>query len=147
MPATPIDKRSTSRSRAICSPAWLLCGISSVPGELKLGGSVLSFTAHGTGSAWDWQLKKLERRSGASEFMNILKDGGHAVLFREPVIGIRSRSPWYYFSGGLVLQIRQQTYKVSFGQPASSSISQNEVQTIRTMRRVGRQWIRALDLE
>lgn len=144
MVTTPIHKKTTSSIRDICSPAWILCGISSVPGELKLSGSVLSFIAHGTGSAWDWQLKKLERRSGASGFMNILKEGGHAVLFREPVIGICSGSPWYYFSGGIVLQIRRQTYKVSFGQPASSSISQNEVQTIRTMRRVGMQWIHAL---
>ena len=140
-------QRKISRNRAIRSPAWLLCGISSVPGELRLSGSLLSFTAHGTGTAWDWQLKKLERRSGVSGLFNILNEGGHAVVFSEHVTDIQARSPWYYFSGGLVLQIRRQAYKLSFGQPARSLGSDNEAGTITIMRHVGRQWLRTLELQ
>ena len=147
MRSSPTNKRTISRNRSIRSPAWLLCGISSVPGELKLSGPLLSFTAHGTGTAWGWQLKKLERRSGVSEFLNILNRGGYSVLFSEPVTGIRARCPWYYFSGGLVLQIREQTYKFSFGQPARSLGSGNEVSSISVMRHVGRQWLRTLEPE
>lgn len=108
---------------------------------------MLSFVALGTGTAWDWQLKKLERRVGRSGFFKTLKDGGRAVLFSEALTSIRTRSPWYYFSGGLLLQIREQTYKMSFGRPARSSASDNELRTVSTMREVGKQWLRALRSE
>ena len=144
MRSSPTRNRDICHDRYIRSPAWLLCGISSVPGELKLTGALISFTAHGTGTAWDWQLKKLERRSGVSELFSMLSNGGHVVVFSEPVTGIRVRSPWYYFSGGLVLKIRQQTYSLSFGQPAGSLGSDDEVRAISVMRHVGRQWLRLL---
>ena len=129
------------------SEAWLLRGISSIPGELRLSGSILSFTAHDTGTAWDWQLRKLERGAGSTGFMEALKRGGRAVLFSESLADLRVRSPWYYFSGGVVLEIRRQKYRLSFGQPARSSADDNELQTIGTTRRAGKQWLRALNAE
>ena len=129
------------------SEAWLLRGISSIPGELRLSGSTLSFTAHDTGTAWDWQLRKLERGAGSTGFMEALKRGERFVLFKESLADVRVRSPWYYFSGGVVLEIRRQKYRMSFGQPARSSAEDNELQTIGAMRRAGKRWLRALNAQ
>ncbi len=130
------------------SPAWMLRGISAIPGALELRGSVLSFVAHDTGTAWDWQLRKLERQAGRAGIMDALKDDRPAVLFREARTDIRVRCPWYYFSGGIVVQIGRQTYRLSFGRPARSSGSEeDELQSVSHMRRVGKQWLRALGVE
>ena len=126
------------------SAAWLLCGISTVPGELELRGSRLSFTARGTGSAWDWQLSKLERLSGAAGFASRLKEGGSAQLFRASLQDITTHCPWYFFSGGIVVGVRQQTYRFSFGRPVNLSGGGDDLHTFYAMRKLGKQWIRAL---
>lgn len=122
------------------SAAWLLRGISSVPGELRLRGSQLSFVAQERGSAWDWQLKKLQRNSRDADFADKLRSGNHATLFNEPLAAVTVRFPWYYFSGGLVVMVRRQVYRLSFGQAASSSMASNELEAVSTMRRVGKRW-------
>ena len=142
-----LKKSAEPVSCAMSSKAWLLRGISSIPGELTLTDSLLSFTAENTGTAWDWQLKRLEHASGSAGFMNALQRGRRAVLFSESLADVRVRSPWYYFSGGVVLEIRQQKYRLSFGQPVGSSAEEDELQTITTMRRAGKQWLRALSVE
>lgn len=147
MKSARLNKLDTSTTKALCSPAWLLRGISSIPGELRLNSSRISFIAHEAGSAWDWQLNKLERVAGSPGFMEALKGGSTAALFNEPLTDIHVRSPWYYFAGGLVLQVRDQSYRVSFGRPAGSSINGDELQTVSTMRRVGKRWLQALTSE
>jgi hypothetical protein len=41
--------------------AWLLRGVSSIPGELRLAAGTSSFTSSGTGSAWPLQRRRLGR--------------------------------------------------------------------------------------
>ncbi len=126
------------------SAAWLLRGISSVPGELRLRSAQLSFVAQERGSAWDWQLRKLERDACTANFADTLQSGDHATLFNEPLAQVSIRFPWYYFSGGLVVTTRRQVYRLSFGQLASSSMTSDELETVSTMRRVGKHWMRLL---
>lgn len=123
------------------SPAWLLRGISSLPGELILRSSQLSFVAHERGSAWDWQLKKLERDACEASFADKLQSGNHATLFNEPLAEVAIRFPWYFFSGGLVVRTRHQVYRLGFGRPANSSAEDDELDTVSTMRRVGKHWM------
>ena len=138
------DNRASASTTGLSSPAWLLRGISSIPGELRLGDSRLSFIAQDPGTAWDWQLRKLERVAGSPGFMAKLKAGSAVALFDEPLTKILVRSPWYYFSGGLVLQILGQSYKVSFGQPAGSSNASDGFETVSAMRQVGKRWLHVL---
>ena len=77
--------------------------------------------------------------------MDTLMGGTAVVLFDEQLTEISFRSPWYYFSGGVVLKIRGQHYRVSFGRPADPSSSDIDLQTVSTMRHVGKQWLRALN--
>ena len=79
--------------------------------------------------------------------METLKRGSAVVLFDAPLAEILVRSPWYYFSGGLVVKIRGQSYRVSFGEPAGSSSGGDEWQTVASMRRVGKRWLQALTAE
>ena len=134
-------------TKALSSPAWLLRGISSIPGELRLSGSRICFNAYERGSAWDWQLKKLERVAGKPGFVKSLKSGSTTLLFNEPLKDIQVHSPWYYFSGGLVLQIRGESYRLSFGRPARSSSDGDEMGTVFTMRHLGKKWLHALALD
>lgn len=138
------NKPASTSTECLCSPAWLLRGISSIPGELALRDSRVSFTAQDAGSAWDWQLKKLELVSGSPGFMETLKRGTAVTLFDAPLTEIIVRSPWYYFSGGLVLKVRGRSYRVSFGGPAGSSSASDEFQAVSSMRRVGKSWLQAL---
>ncbi len=147
MKSTRLNKRALTSAKGLCSPAWLLRGISSIPGVLRLSDSRVTFIAQEPGSSWDWQLKKLEQVAGSPGFTQKLKGGTAVELFNEPLADIRVRSPWYYFSGGLVIQIRGQSYRLSFGQPAGSSSDDDELQTVATMRQVGKRWLRELTAE
>ena len=147
MKSTRLNKRASTSANILCSPAWLLRGISSIQGELTLTQSRISFIAQNQGSAWDWQLRKLSLLSGNLEFMDTLKRGTAVVVFNEPLADILVRSPWYYFSGGLVLQIRGKSFRVSFGGPAGSSSASEELRAVSAMRRVGKKWLQALTAE
>ena len=144
MKSTKLSKRAAANTYVLCSPAWLLRGISSISGELRLSDSSISFIAQEPGTAWDWQLRKLERVAGRPGFTATLKAGSAVALFNEPLTEIRVRSPWYYFSGGLLLQIRGQSYRVSFGEPVGSFSDGSEWRAASTMRYVGKRWLKAL---
>ena len=144
MKSSRSQKVRAIRPNALSSPAWLLRGISSIPGELRLSDSRISFIAHDAGSAWDWQLRELERVAGNPGFARSLKDGSTVALFNESLADIQVRSPWYYFSGGLVLQIRGESYRLSFGKPARASNDDDELATVSTMRQAGKRWLHAL---
>lgn len=108
--------------------------------------SQICFRANEVGTAWDWQLKKLERVAVSPGFFRSLKSGSAAVLFNAPLTEIGVRSPWFYFSGGLILQVSGESYRLSFGRPANSS-SEGELETVSAMRLVGKKWLDALTSE
>ena len=146
MKSSQPSKLGAAKTTSLSSPAWLLRGISSIPGELRLHDSRISFIANEVGSAWDWQLRKLERLLGSPDFLNSLKSGKPSELFNEPLTDIRVRSLWYYFSGGLVLHIRGESCRLSFGRPANFSNDDDEPAKVSAMRHVGKKWLRALTL-
>ncbi|ODS91011.1 MAG: hypothetical protein ABS45_15465 [Comamonas sp. SCN 65-56] len=144
----PAGARITPRFH---SRAWLLRGISSLPGTLRLRDGVLSFAASDTGSAWGWQLRKLARLAPApDEFLECLADGRPAVVFSQPLALLRIHSPWYYFKGGLVVHAREACWRISFGAPARSSgqvglaLAVDELGKVRGMRALGHQWLSLL---
>lgn len=100
--------------------AWLLRGISSIPGELSLSGSLLAFTATNSGSAWPWQLQGLARELEAPKLVRTLNSGGRAVVFRWTVDELNFWVPWYYFGGGMKIQRGAHVVKLSFGAPADT---------------------------
>ncbi len=132
------------------SPAWLLRGISTVPGELRLAGRQLSFWATDRGSAWDWQLRKLDPHARTVDFSRRLGTGGPTLLFSERLEDLRVHAPWYYFRGGLVVTTPKTAYKLSFGRPARSSgmlglhQAADELRTASNMRTIGQEWLRRL---
>lgn len=128
--------------------AWLLRGISSIPGELRLAAGVLSFTCTGAGSAWPSQLRKLGRAVHQPQLAAALESQTRLELFRWPVDGIVATVPWYYFGGGIVLRHQGITLRFSFGRPASSgdgiSDASAEFHEVGVMRRRGKIWMDAL---
>ncbi len=64
--------------------AWLLRGMSSIPGELRLSAGTLSFVCSGTGSAWPFRLRKLARALRDPSLVNVLQEGPPAPLFQWP---------------------------------------------------------------
>ena len=138
------------------SQAWLLRGISSIPGELELSRGRLSFTAMGIGTAWGWQLRKLERVTGKSGLANRIDSGKDALVFDAPLADIKITFPWYYFSGGLVVQMNQHRYKLSLGRPSNTRFptrgdvagsvrrAGEELEELGSMRRAGKAWQQAL---
>ncbi len=76
-------------SDALCTPAWLLVGITgSVPGVLELAAERLAFTTE-EGRVFDAPLSELK-----------------VVNF-----------PWYYFGGGAKFKIGAESYRLSFVRP------------------------------
>lgn len=135
----------------LCTEAWLLRGISSIPGALSLQRGLVTFTAHGAGSAWPWQLRKLERIMRAEGLATSIEAGEASVVFRWPVSDARFWIPWYYFGGGLILEHDGQRLRFSFGRPANTHVPvkdlANVVSNIREvthMRATGRAWLSAL---
>jgi hypothetical protein len=137
------------------SPAWLLRGISSLPGELKVANGRLTYKAFGFGTFWRYQLERLEKDSGVEGLADRLDNGETAGVLDMPVSEVNARFPWYYFSGGLVIETGGAVYKFSFGRPASSGSSignrdlaraLNELRTAGSMRTTGKTWRKALGL-
>jgi hypothetical protein len=100
--------------------AWLLRGISSIPGELSLRSEVLSFTASGSGSAWPFQLRKLGELFQQPALQTELNAGLTIPLFAWPVREISASMPWYYFSGGITLQRRGVRVRLGFVRPVDA---------------------------
>lgn len=132
----PIPQRLRTR-------AWLLRGISSIPGELLLSGGRLSFTAEGYGSAWPFQLRRLERESAEVGLAKRIEQGTPARVFDLPLGEVQIVFPWYYFSGGLKVRGGGREYRISFGAQASSRGSVNvigEMKEVWRMRANGKRW-------
>ncbi|HMN78451.1 MAG TPA: hypothetical protein PKA20_00855 [Burkholderiaceae bacterium] len=136
--------------QSLRTEAWLLRGISSIPGELVLRGGVLSFSARSTGSAWPWQLRKLERSLGAPGFAGALEKGYRRTLFQWPVRSVRFWVPWYYFGGGIKVSRDGLVLRLSFGRPANTRASNlasafANLKEVAVMRRRGKLWLAALE--
>ena len=99
----------------LSTEAWLLRGISSIPGNLMLSESTIAFTATGTGSAWPWQLRTLGREMGESRLARVIDSGGRAAVFRWAIQDLNFWVPWYYFGGGIKIRRGRQVLKFSFG--------------------------------
>lgn len=106
----------------LCTDAWLLLGISSIPGELMLRADHVTFTAHSTGSAWPWQLKRLERRIASPGIAAAIDAGKRTVVVRWPIREIQAWCPWYYFGSGIKISRSNTTLRISFGEPANMKI-------------------------
>lgn len=128
--------------------AWLLRGISSVPGALRLKGGMLSFVASGTGSAWPWQLRKLAVLLGKPGLAESIDAGKPVVLFEWPVAEVDVATPWYYFGGGIKLRHGGVALRLSFGRPAASSHTLGdaavELNEVTAMRARGSLWVQAI---
>ena len=137
------------------SDAWLLRGISSIPGELALNNAILTYTAFGTGSAWPKQLRKLERDVSRAGIARAIDDGERTEVFEWPISELRYWMPWYYFGGGIKLAHGDTTLRFSFGRPAESGASAispeagllqaaANLSETRGMRRAGALWLDVL---
>lgn len=139
------------------SEAWLLRGISSIPGELILSRGTVIFVASGTGSAWPWQLRKLEnalRMPGLAS--SIDRDAGGA-LFHWPAKAVQAWAPWYYFKGGIKLRHGGVVLSFSFGHPANMDTGADPLEilglvelrtqwrAVQGMREHGKRWLAALE--
>ena len=130
-------------SVALSTEAWLLRGLSQIPGTLTLKNGVLSFTTLNTGSAWPWQLRKLERdyfemreqvvteREALRKLERELGERGLAAaidagkptrVFEWKVCDLEAQMPWYEFGGGLRVSRGQVKLRLSFGEPASNEV-------------------------
>ena len=138
------------------SEAWLLRGISSIPGELILAHGVLCFVAHDTGSAWPWQLRKLEDEMQALGFAAAMGRGEGFCLLQWQANALQAWAPWYYFGGGIRLKHRGLVLCFSLGRPANMALRahaggpgavgelRRQWLAIRGMRSRGRHWLAAL---
>jgi len=128
--------------------AWLLRGISSIPGELQLAAGILTFTCSGPGSAWPFQLRKLGQVIHQPYAAQSLEDGKPLQLFRRPAHQVQTTLPWYYFGGGIKLQHQGIQLRFSFGRPTSGrrglASAAAELKEVSTMRSRGRLWAKAL---
>ena len=130
------------------SDAWLMRGISGIPGELRLSSQTLSFTATGAGSAWPFQLRKLAAELQRPFPGESLERGQPVQLFAWPVPEIVCRAPWFYFGGGINLRRGRVGLRISFGQPVGVLGDPGRALTglrgLGAMRALGRLWASTL---
>ncbi len=124
------------------SPAWLLRGISALPGRLRLVEGRLSFTALGTGSAWGWQLRQLGRQAASPRLGQELASGRPALVFDDDLAQLAIRSPWYWFGGGIIVASSRGSFRLAFGPPVGSDGGDGycELAKIEPMRMLGARW-------
>ena len=128
---------TTTRTSRLRSEAWLLRGISSIPGELALKNETLSFTALNIGSAWPWQLQKLERQMEMPGIAEAIDRGERTLVFSWPASEIEAWCPWFYFGGGIKLKRQDLVLRLSFGAPANTQSLQRRVDPIAAAEIVG----------
>jgi hypothetical protein len=106
------------------STTWLLMGLTgSTPGVLQLSDGRLSLVAHGSGALTLGQLRDLEGCTGMKGLTERLKNGEQVEIFNVPVDEIKSVDfPWYYFNGGMVIEVRTGRYRLSFLQPQNTKL-------------------------
>jgi|SRR5687767_1462971 len=130
------------------SEAWLLRGISSVPGHLALTPDRLTFIADGPGTAWRWQLRKLERHLRTPGLAARIDAAKTILVLDAPLAELSVTFPWYYFSGGLKVGYRDASLRFSFGRPPNTAEGRRGVAAglheITSMRSVGKAWSAAL---
>ena len=128
--------------------AWLLRGISSIPGRLTLARGQVSFLASDSGSAWSWQIKRLERDAGKPGLAASLSAGEAVPVFDLVLADVQVTFPWYYFSGGLQIKSGGVSYNFSFARPGNTRGSDSDaiegLAEIPKMRRAGKAWKAAL---
>ncbi len=128
--------------------AWLLRGISSIPGELRLANGRLSFTSSAFGSAWPFQLRKLGRLLDQPSLAKSLEEGKTFQLFQWSADQVQSTVPWYYFGGGIKLRHQGIHLRFSFGRPTSGghnlATAVADLKELGTMRSRGKLWSKAL---
>jgi hypothetical protein len=130
------------------SDAWLLRGISSIPGELKLANGKLTFTCSTFGSAWPFQLRKLGQLLGQPSLAEALEEGNTVQVFQWRVEQVQSTVPWYYFGGGIKLRHQGIHLRFSFGRPTSGghnlASAAADLKELGAMRSRGKLWSKAL---
>ncbi len=103
--------------------AWLLQGINSIPGVMKLEDGRLSFTAVGCGTFGSGSLRELAARLGKQVAAEQLENGEEALLFDVPLAEVRDiHFPWYYFSGGVKLSVHGVGLRFGFDRPANTTV-------------------------
>ena len=135
------------RSSQLSTQAWLLRGISSIPGTLKLAKGRLSFTASGSGTCWGFQLRKLEREADRAGLAKRLNDDENTVVFDVPLSDVQQVNfPWFYFSGGVKLTLNGVCYRFGFDKPANSRMPSEsmDLSGVSKARRRGKAWKAAL---
>lgn len=128
--------------------AWLLRGISSLPGVLSLANNRLTFTAFGSGNFWPGQLRQLEADTGRAQLAQRLESDQRSILLDVPLDEVEAiRFPWYYFSGGVKLTVGGVRYRFGFDRPANTMPSHDVVGNINEItrgRQSGKAWRKAL---
>ena len=117
----------------------------------------LAFTAHNTGSAWPWQLRKLQRRLRSPGIAAAIDEGKKTLVFNWSTSEVRAWCPWYYFGGGIKLEYAGVVLRFSFGTPGNMKVRTHHVgsasvteeveaglRAVAGMRSRGRQWQAAL---
>lgn len=131
-------------STPLCTDAWLLRGINSMPGTLKLAGGRLSYTACGAGTFWRRQLRKLETEVGRAGLAKRLYENEKAIVFDVSLADVQEvHFPWFYFSGGVKLTLYGVRYRFGFEQPANTRVASEGgdlIGQIARARRLGKAW-------
>ena len=140
------------RAPRLRTEAWLVRGLSAIPGELVLDRDGIAFLATGPGSAGPRALRTLERQLRSPWRV---ADAGHghagAQLFHWPLRRVSVQVPWYYFSGGLKLGHGGVVLRFSFGRPGNMELARDlasawdALRTVHAMRRCGKAWLHALE--
>ena len=145
IPEDPLQ--GEAETSEVSSKAWLLSGISSLPGLLQLDDGQLTFTSFGTGSLWPFQLRALERAASKPGFAHKIDSGERSELFSAPFAEVSDvLFPWYYFGCGMKLVVRGIRYRFSFVQPQNSPELPEMGVSLADGRNVGRRWKSALVL-
>ena len=112
------------KNESYATEVWLISGLfNSLPGILTLDGETLLFTAIGTGTYWESGLKKIEKKSGMTNFSSLLNRGKSAQLFCIQLSEIQKVTfPFIYFSAGAHITFNDKTYRLSFIEPNNSKI-------------------------
>ena len=104
--------------------AWLLQGVNSIPGVMKLEDGRLSYTAVGCGTFGSRSLHDLASRLGKDVAADKLEDGDEALLFDVALAEVQDVNfPWYYFSGGVKLSVHGVGLRFGFDRPANTMMS------------------------
>jgi hypothetical protein len=112
------------KKTVLCTKAWLLMGLTgSTPGVLKLANEQLSFVVLGSGALTRSQLKSLEKATQIAGLACKLQSGEQAQIFNVALPLVQQIVfPWYYFSGGAIIQVENSRYRFSFLQPQNTKL-------------------------